>query len=124
MLSSTKHYANRNPTSWVTYDSDSLIGEGKYKFVLKGIYDGGGVGAACKFLKSGTMFISDCFLDDIRAAEAVLPYISGFHQFIARTSFHGHVSNKINIPAVWEQFSGGPLHGQKVLVEPCIEEFQ
>ena len=119
-----EQYANRNPDSRANFDPSSpAIGEGKYKFVLKGQYDRSRVGAALKFLKSGTTFSSDCFLDDVRAAEAALPYISGFHQYIAHTAFRGHVSIKINIPAVWEQ-SDGNLRGQKMLVEPFIGNFQ
>ena len=124
MSSSIEQYANRNPTSkaW-SHEDESPIGEGKYKFVLDGMYDGGCIRAALKFLKSGTTFSSDCFADDVRAAEAALPYISGFHQYLAQTSFRGRVSIKINIPAVWGQ-TDGRLKGQKILVEPFIREFQ
>jgi hypothetical protein len=44
------------------------------------MYDGDGSGvAAIKFLKSGTTFSSDSFVDDVRAADAALLYIFGFH---------------------------------------------
>ena len=121
---SLEQYAHRNPDSEASFnDSSPEIGEGKYKYVVKGTYKRSGVGAALKFLKSGTTFSSDCFLDDVRAAEAALPYIAGFHQYIAHTVFRGHVSIKINIPAVWEQ-SNGSLRGQRMLVEPLIRNFQ
>lgn len=124
MLSSLnlESYANRDP-EWRGWMGNNRIGEGKYKYVMGGTYDKSGFPAADKFLKSGTSFSSDCFLDDIRAAEAALHYVAGFHRYIETTPFRGIVSIKVNIPAVWEQ-GGGQLAGQKMLREPFIENFQ
>ena len=43
--------------------------------------------------------------------------------FLVSASFCWHVSVKINLPAVKEEI-GGHLHGQKMLMEPFIREFQ
>ena len=97
-----------------------------YKYVTKGTYHASGSPVATKYLLTGTTFDSDCFLDDIRATEAALPYVAGFHQYIdTSTAFRGRVSIKLNIPAVWEQDREyHSVVGQKVLVEPFIDSFQ
>ncbi len=82
------------------------------------MYDGSGVAAAIKFLKSGTTFSSDSFVDGVRAAEAALPYIFGVHYF-SRARIH----DQDQYTRVREEI-GGHLHGQKMLVEPFIREFQ
>lgn len=121
-LGDSEAFANRNPEA-SGYLGTVTIGEGKYKFVRKGTYDSG-TPAAHKFLKTGTTFDSNCFLDDVRAAEAALPYVAGFHRYIdTETPYRGRVSIKLNMPTVWEQTSGA-LRGQKVLVEPFIQNFQ
>ncbi|KAL3902586.1 MAG: hypothetical protein SGILL_010775, partial [Bacillariaceae sp.] len=103
---------------------DSIIGEGKYKFVKKGDYEKSGAPAADKYLKTGTTFSSDCFLGDVEAAEAALPYIAGFHSYVDSTPYRGKISIKINIPSVWHEYGNGPLAGQKHLREPFIDNFQ
>jgi hypothetical protein len=73
---------------------------------------------------TGTTFSSDCFLDDVRASEAALPYVAGFHRYIdTSTNFRGRVSIKLNMPQVWSQRDGA-LEGQNMLREPFIENFQ
>jgi hypothetical protein len=114
-------YANRNPES-SGFVGEKEIGEGKYKFVTLSTYTSGAK-AADKFLKTGTTFSGDCFDEDVRASEAALPFIAGFHQYIDTTVFRGRVSIKMNMPAVWTQFSGF-LKGQKVLREPFIDNFR
>jgi len=122
MSAALEKYANRNPENSV-YGSDTRIGEGKYKFVTRGTYKSGPP-AADKFLKTGTTFSSDCFLDDVQAAEAALPYVAGFHRYVdTATPFRGRVSIKLNIPTFWSDI-GGNLVGQKMLREPFIENFQ
>ena len=59
-------YANRNSDRQGTWRDDQRIGEGKYKYVCQGEYDNGEP-SACKFLKSGTTFSSNCFDDDVVA---------------------------------------------------------
>jgi Alpha-kinase family len=119
---SIERYANRNPEHSGEM-SDEHIGKGKYKYVTKGTYDRSGAAAADKFLKTGTTFSSECFLDDQRASEAALPFVAGFHQYIDTTVYRGRVSIKVNMPQVWTQ-TGGHLVGQKVLREPFIANFQ
>lgn len=115
-------YANRNPEN-SGFVGNSEIGQGKYKVVTEGTYENGAP-AADKFLKTGTTFSSECFLDDVRVAEAALPYVAGFHEYIdGSTSFRGRVSIKVNMPQVWTQ-SDGHLRGQRMLREPFIEDFQ
>jgi hypothetical protein len=122
MSASLETYANRNPENR-GFVGETEIGEGKYKFVTKGTYTSGAP-AADKFLKTGTTYSSDCFLDDVRASEAALPYVAGFHQYIdTSTGFRGRVSIKLNMPVVWTQLAG-TLIGQNMLREPFIEHFQ
>ena len=110
-----ERFANRNPADEPRgLIGDLLIGEGKYKFVKKGTYKHSGAPAADKFLKEGTTFSNDSFLDDVRAAEAALPYIAGFHKYAESTAYREIISIKINIPVVWTQLDG-QLVGQKML---------
>ena len=119
---SIERYANRNPECSGKM-SDEHIGEGKYKYVTKGTYDRSGAAAADKFLKTGTTFSSECFLDDQRASEAALPFVAGFHQYIDTTVYRGRVSIKVNMPQVWTQ-TGGHLVGQKVLRDHSLPTFK
>jgi Alpha-kinase family len=119
---SLERYANRNLEHSGSL-GDEHIGEGKYKYVTKGTYERSHAPAADKFLKTGTTFSSECFLDDQRASEAALPFVAGFHRYIETTAFRGRVSIKVNIPQVWTQ-SSGVLVGQKMLREPFIANFQ
>eukprot|EP00978_Attheya_sp_CCMP212_P006113 scaffold13787_cov59-Attheya_sp.AAC.2 len=122
MSVSLEAYANRDPES-LGYVGTTHIGQGTYKLVKRGTYTSGAL-AADKFLKTGVTFSSDCFLDDVRAAEAALPYIARFHQYIdTATVFRGRVSIKLNMPHVWEQGSG-TLREQKILREPFIDHFR
>jgi hypothetical protein len=115
-------YANRDPES-SGYLGTTQIGQGTYKLVTRGTYESGAL-AADKFLKTGVTFSSDCFLDDLRASEAALPYVAGFHRYIdTATGFRGRVSIMLNMPQVWDQLDG-TLRGQKVLREPFIDNFQ
>lgn len=121
-LYSLERYANRNPDQG-GFVGNHDIGQGKYKYVTKGTYHRTRTPAVDKFLKTGTAFNSDCFLDDVRAAEAALPYVAGFHEYIdTATVFRGRVSIEVNIPEVWEQIDGR-LVGQRMLREPFIEHF-
>lgn len=120
---SLEFYANRN-RGCTGIIGEETIGEGKYKYVTKGEYDSNGEPMATKFLKTGTVFSSNCFLDDIRASEAALPYVAGFIDYIDTvTVFRGRVSIKLNMPTVGTQ-TNGSLRGQKVLCEPFILNFQ
>jgi hypothetical protein len=122
MSASLERYANRDPEDSGLM-GETHIGQGKYKHVTKGTYKSGAP-AADKFLLTGTTFSSNCFLDDVRASEAALPYVAGFHRYIdTSTGFRGGVSIKLNMPQVWTQIDGA-LKGQKVLREPFIENFQ
>jgi len=121
-LQNLESFARRNTDNGARLGNDE-IGEGKYKYVLDGTYDNGEC-CAIKLLKSGTTFSSNCFDDDVTNANAALKYVAGFHDYIEKeTPFKGRVSIKVNIPAVWEQ-TEGDLVGQKVLVEPYIDNFQ
>ncbi|CAB9526707.1 elongation factor 2 kinase [Seminavis robusta] len=120
----TERFANRNPSDeHHGFLFDSVQGEGKYKRVTNGTYGRSGAPAADKYLKTGATFSSDCFDDDVRAAEAALKYIAAFHRYTETTVYRGKISIKVNIPQVWMQ-SGGVLVGQKMLREPFIENFQ
>ena len=117
-------YANRNHSQSATYNPEQVIGQGKYKIAMKGFFEHSRASVAVKVLKTGATFSDDCFLDDIRAAEAALPYVAGFVKYIdSATVYRGRVSIKVNIPAVWTE-SHGKLVGQRCLVEPFIEYFQ
>ena len=121
-LLSVESFASRNPED-SGYVGRIGIGEGKYKTVTKGTYKSG-TPAADKFLKTGVTFSSNCFEDDKIAAEAALPYVAGFHNYIENeTAYRGRVSIKVNIPEVWTQ-SNGSLAGQKILREPYINNFK
>jgi hypothetical protein len=98
MSASLETYANRDPES-SGYIGENEIGEGKYKFVTRGTYKSGAPAADTKFLKTDMTFSSDCFFDDVRAAEAALPYVAEFHWYIdTATVFRGRVSIKLNMP--------------------------
>ncbi|CAD7925974.1 unnamed protein product [Amoebophrya sp. A120] len=124
MIGNGEAYANRNPDSRNTF-YDTTIGEGKYKSVGDGRYHNGEP-CVCKFLKTGTTFSDDCFLDDVKNAEAALPYIAGFHEYVRKSlpQYAGSISIKVNIPEVWSQSSNGWGKGQKFLVEPLVPNFQ
>ncbi|CAD7925977.1 unnamed protein product [Amoebophrya sp. A120] len=126
MDTNVEFYANRNSDNSASWNpSSERIGEGKYKYVQKGHYDNGNE-CAVKFLKSGTTFSSTCFLDDVKNAEAALPYISKFHDYVRQAfpSHAGHIAIKLNMPAVWSQSTEGTNFGQNCLVEPFVPNFQ
>ena len=121
-LQDLEYFARRDPEH-SGYIGQIEIGEGKYKTVTKGTYESG-TPAADKFLKTGVTFSSNCFEDDKIAAEAALPYVAGFHNYIENeTAYRGRVSIKVNVPQVWTQ-SSGRLEGQKMLREPYINNFK
>ena len=119
-LHNLDRFARRNPEH-SGYIGQTHIGEGKYKNVTKGTYMSGEP-TADKFLKTGVTFSSECFEDDRVAAEAALPYVAGFHDYVETTRYKGRVEIMVTIPQVWEQ-SDGRLAGQKMLREPFINNF-
>ena len=122
-LNRLESFARRDPSYSGFVGQPPDIGEGKYKVVRKGTY-ANGEPAADKFLKTGVTFSSECFLDDVKNAEAALKYVAGFYDYIEKeTHFKGRVSIKVNIPAVWKQ-SDGLLTGQNMLREPFINNFK
>eukprot|EP00933_Yihiella_yeosuensis_P008423 TRINITY_DN113856_c0_g1_i1.p1 TRINITY_DN113856_c0_g1~~TRINITY_DN113856_c0_g1_i1.p1 ORF type:complete len:419 (-),score=67.06 TRINITY_DN113856_c0_g1_i1:271-1527(-) len=117
-----ERYANRNTGQRGEFSPKQRIGEGQYKYVVKGVYKPSGKPNVWKFLHSGTTFSDDCFNYDIKAAEAALPLIAHFNNYISKTFPQACVM--LNIPEVWEQTNGlDGLKGQTMLVEPLIEGF-
>ncbi|CAD7925975.1 unnamed protein product [Amoebophrya sp. A120] len=126
-------FANWNPVSSCRWNHEKIIGAGKHKFVKTGTYEnypGRANSKACvvKLLKTGANFSSECFHDDVRCAEAALPYIEKFHEYF-RSAFPkfypgGQTFIKVNVPTVWQQINDhNGNRGQKILVEPLIPNF-
>lgn len=124
-------FAKRNRYRAGQFWEDQHLGEGEHKYVVKGAYkdseddeDHNGIYNAFKFMKTGTVFDSTCFEDDVRCAERSLPIIAAFHDHLATIPGASNISIKINIPEAWTQSSEGPKKGQYMLVEPYIENFR
>eukprot|EP00392_Amoebophrya_sp_AT5.2_P004925 g4934.t1 len=118
-------YANRNSDRNAVFAPHDRIGEGKHKYVVRGLYDNGEP-SVHKFLKTGATFSSECFEDDVKCAKRALPIIAAFHKYLDTETRYGRgqVSIRLNVPECWEQPDAGPLCGQKALTEPRIENFK
>jgi len=77
--------------------------------VKQGRYDISGNPEAHKYLKSGT-FSSKHFLDDVRVAQAALPYIPGFYQYVQPTRYRGKISIKIKISLIGSENSSRTVY--------------
>ncbi|CAD7936050.1 unnamed protein product [Amoebophrya sp. A120] len=124
-MSGVESYANRNSTDLGRFVEDAQIGEGQYKYVVRGEYRGGdydGRPNVCKFLKKHTVFDDRLWLDDVRACERALAVIAAFHKYLHETN-KPKASIKLNIPQVWRQSSEGAKKNQLMLVEPFLDNF-
>lgn len=95
--------------------------QGTFRWVAKGSYQNGerrGQVCVAKWFKTGAVFEYVYFSLDIKDADKTLEIADRFNQlkFIDKTV-------KIDVPEVWEHVNGS-RKGQKVLVEPFIQNYQ
>ncbi|CAE8626600.1 unnamed protein product [Polarella glacialis] len=91
--------------------------EGECRYVARGTYSGDRRGQPCvvKWFKTGQVFEGTFWNEDLKAVEKASEIIDAFNlRGIAEMKI------RINRPGVWTKTSDG----QKVLVEPLIEQFQ
>ncbi len=101
---------------------DNPFAEGSFRWVGKGQYTSGVRNGQCaihKWFKSGTVFEATFFAKDIKANDKATHIIQQFNcaRFLKEAI-------RINQPEVWTFTDGCPQCGQKVLVEPFIDEYQ
>lgn len=100
---------------------ESPFAQGSFRWVGKGRYtDGERLGQLCavKWFKSGAVFSDDYFSLDIKAVKGALKFARRFN---AEKITDKPI--KVNLASVWSIFSG-PRTGQKVLVEPFIQNYE
>ncbi|KAH6621457.1 putative elongation factor 2 kinase [Chaetomium sp. MPI-SDFR-AT-0129] len=106
--------------------SDSELGDpfasGAFRWVGQGVYTTGPrSGQACvmKWFKTGAVFEKEYFTLDIKAVDRALELVNRFNEL--------NIVNKtikINVPTVWTFEEGSSWAGQKILVEPFIQNYQ
>lgn len=101
---------------------DNPFASGAFRWVGKGVYTTGArSGQACvfKWFKTGAVFEDEYFTLDIKEVDRALELVNRFNELnIANKAI------KINVPSVWTYTEGSSRAGQKVLVEPFIENYQ
>lgn len=115
-------YARENNATEATVTTANLFAEGAFKNVYKGEYTKGQrAGEACvgKMFKSGSVFAASFFDAELRVVEKALEINASFNR--------DEIINKriwFNNPSVWTFLKGSGREGEKVLVEPMIENFE
>jgi hypothetical protein len=100
-----------------------VIGEGQNMLVYKGHYTEGrrdGGDCVCKKFKTGVVFAASYFVHELAVFNKAREIVNAFNAA-------NLIDRKIllNQPEVWENFTEkSSHHGEKVLVEPMIENFQ
>lgn len=116
----------RNKSDVADFDNTALtspFAAGGFRFCAEGVYTEGnrkGKKAVCKWFKTGHVFESMFFDQDIRAMEKAV-------DLVAQWNKKGYVDQRIrvNIPEVWTFDSSDMFReGTKVLVEPFIKNYQ
>ena len=116
--------ARRNNATKATYSNVALnnpFGEGRFRYVAKGIYTEGrrkGEPAVCKWFKTAHVLENDFFKLDIKAINKAVELVSLWNQehFISQTI-------KLNVAEVWTSSPGSSWEGRKCLNEPFIENY-
>lgn len=113
-----------NNASGANVNRDVVFGEGSFKRVYKGKYDGGQrAGEACvvKEMRSGPTWLNSVFDSEIEVVNRAVEIIERFNNA-------GHIDKRIlmNRPAVWLYTTscGANIAGSAVLVEPFISNYQ
>lgn len=112
-----------NRGSWKTEDLDNPFAEGGFRWVAKGVYTEGerkGQACVCKWFKTGIVFESTFWEEDVKASAKALEIVEAFNKVKAVDK-----QIRINVPGVWKFLEGsGERTGSRFLCEPFIENYQ
>lgn len=113
--------ARQNKSNHALVDYGSPFAEGTFRLVAKGTYQQGPrrrKSCVAKWFKDGGVMSDEFFSDDIKAVGQAIRIVSAFNDrdFVDKRIM-------VNEAQVWN-ISGGPREGEKVLVEPFIQNFQ
>ena len=118
--SSRPSSARENDACAATY-SQRPFAQGAFRFVSRGEYtDGRRKGQPCvvKWFKKGSVYEESYFAEDIKAVDKAIHIVE---QWNTQGFIDKHI--QVNRPQVW-QVQSGPQQGQKLLVEPYIENWE
>jgi len=117
-----KSAARLNLANEANADMSVLYARGAFKLVYRGTYSKGersGDPCVCKMFASGSVYEEAFFDTELAVTTAAMDLVTKYNSggFIDRHIY-------LNQPAVWTFLAGTEYEGQKILVEPFIQNFQ